>query len=390
MEKSRPAVLLLEDGTLIHGKAAGGITTTCGELCFTTSMTGYQETFTDPSYHRQFLIMTHVHTGNYGIAPEEVQSARIWVAGAIIKDLRPHYSRTQAMLSLDQWFRQQNVPIITGVDTRKLILHIRTRGVMRAVLSTETTNITFLKKVLREFPPMQGWELASEVTTTHSYILGTPGGRRIAVIDYGVKQSILRQLANTGAFIRVFPAKTPPEEIFSWNPEGVVLSNGPGDPAAMDYAIELASSILRKRTPLLGICLGHQIIGLALGLKTFKMHYGHRGINHAVINEVLNRAQITSQNHGFCVENKTPEKDIWLCFKNLNDGTVEGLVHKKLPVIGVQFHPEAGPGPLDNFYIFKAFFKMIEGFSAHESIKLAFNEEFMSPITKFPQLCVTA
>ncbi len=341
-------------------------------------MTGYQETFTDPSYHRQILIMTHVHTGNYGTTFDEVEALQVHIAGVVIQDARPYYSRVQAMSALDEYLAQQNIPGITGVDTRALVRHIRTKGAMRAILSTETQDIQHLKNQLAQFPSMEGWELASEVSTREPYLMGTPTGLRVAVMDYGVKHAILRHLVEAGCFLKVFPARTPPEQVLAWAPQGILLSNGPGDPAAMDYAIHQARTFLEKQIPILGICLGHQILALASGLTTYKMHHGHRGINHAVLNRLIDRAHITTQNHGFAVREQA-HPDIHWAFINLNDKTIEGFLHKKFSFISVQFHPEASPGPHDTFYLFRAFVYLMHGLTPEEAIRKAFAQTWQHP-----------
>ena len=357
----KPAVLVLEDGTVIHGRAIGKVGTTTGELCFTTAMTGYQESFTDPSYHRQILIMTASHIGNYGVVPEEAEAHKVHIAGLVVHRFSDMASRWLAHRSLQEYLEENGVVGISDVDTRQLVRHIRSKGAMNAIISSEELDVNKLKKLVREIPSMAGLELASEVSTPEPYYYGNPESPlRIAVMDYGVKRSSLYELSVRGAYLKVFPAKTDPTEVLKWNPDGIFLSNGPGDPAAMDYAIEQATHFMDKGIPLFGICLGHQILSLARGYKTFKMHHGHRGINHPVYNTIMNRSEITTQNHGFCVEATDKGPGI-VSHINLNDNTNEGLLYLDKPAIGVQYHPEACPGPHDSKYLFDTFISLARG-----------------------------
>jgi carbamoyl-phosphate synthase small subunit len=324
-----PAVLLLEDGTVFHGKAAGAIGTTTGEICFNTGMTGYQEIFTDPSYYGQLLVTTNAHIGNYGIKRTEAESYSIKISGLICKNYTPQYHRPKADMSIQEYFEEENLVGIGAVDTRAIVRHIRSKGAMNAIVSSETTDIDELKRKLAEVPSMDGLELASKVSTKEVYTFGDPRAKhKIAVYDFGIKQNILNCFAERDCFMKVFPAKTPLSEVNEWNPDGYFLSNGPGDPAPMDYAVAAAREILAQDKPLFGICLGHQILALAVGIPTYKMHHGHRGINHPVKHLATGKSEITSQNHGFGVhpEEILKNKDkVDITHVNLNDGTIEGI-----------------------------------------------------------------
>ncbi len=357
-----PAVLLLEDGTIFYGKSAGRIGTTSGELCFNTGMTGYQEVFTDPSYFGQLLVTTNAHIGNYGTRISETESASIKIAGLVCKNFTWQYSRLLATSSIQDYFEQENLVGISDVDTRAIVRHIRSKGAMNAILSSEITDIPSLKAQLAKVPSMDGLELASKVSTTSPYFLGNADAKfKVAVMDYGVKRNILNCMVERGCQVQVFPAKTPIAEVRKWNPDGYFLSNGPGDPAPMGYAVETAKSILAEDKPLFGICLGHQILALAMGISTYKMHNGHRGINHPVKNLVTGHAEITSQNHGFGVraDQLLDRSDIEITHINLNDDTIEGIRVKHKQAFSVQYHPEASPGPHDARYLFDNFVEMI-------------------------------
>ncbi|MFT4663637.1 MAG: carbamoyl-phosphate synthase small subunit [Polaribacter sp.] len=357
------AVLLLADGTAFHGNAAGKIGTTTGEICFNTGMTGYQEIFTDPSYAGQLLIATNAHIGNYGTKETDVESAGVKIRGLICKNFTNKYSRQQADLSIQDYLNNENIVSISDVDTRAIVRHIRDKGAMNAIISSEITDIDELKKLLKEVPPMEGLELASEVSTKSSYCLGDPDASyRVAVLDFGVKKNILRSLVERGCYLNVFPAKTSFDEMQAWNPNGYFLSNGPGDPASMSYAVETTKEILNKNLPLFGICLGHQILALANGIPTYKMHNGHRGINHPVKNIQTGRCEITSQNHGFGVSPQAitdNAETIEITHVNLNDDTIEGISVKNTNAFSVQYHPESSPGPHDSRYLFDDFVQLI-------------------------------
>ena len=348
-----PAILLLEDGKVFYGKAAGKIGTATGEICFNTGMTGYQEIFTDPSY---------VHIGNYGVNDNEVESDSIKIAGLICKQFSEFHSRKRSDGSLKDYFIKANIVAISDVDTRAIVRYIRDKGAMNCIISSETLDIDVLKEKLAKVPSMVGLELSSKVSTKIPYFYGEPtASYKIAVIDYGVKTNILRSLAERDCYLQVFPMKSSFEEIMSWNPDGFMISNGPGDPGVMIEEIETIKKIINSAVPTFGICLGHQLIAQAGGLSTFKMHKGHRGINHPVKNLLTGKSEITSQNHGFGVraEDISNFRNIEVTHVNLNDNTIEGLRYTDRKVFSVQYHPEACPGPYDSRYLFDDFVSMI-------------------------------
>ncbi len=359
----QPAILLLEDGTVFKGKSAGKIGTTSGEICFNTGMTGYQEIFTDPSYFGQMLITTNAHIGNYGTKDLETESGKIMISGLICKNFTNNYSRSLADQSIQEYFEKENLVGISNVDTRAIVRHIRDKGAMNAIVSSEILDVDELKKMLVKVPSMEGLELASKVSTKEVYHVGDPHAAfKVAVMDFGVKKNILNCLSDRGCYLKVFPAKTPFEEIQKWNPDGYFLSNGPGDPASMDYAVALAKQILKEDKPLFGICLGHQLLALSVDIPTYKMHNGHRGINHPVKNLKSGKGEITSQNHGFGVSpdaiNSNKDK-VEITHVNLNDDTIEGIRLVQYKAFSVQYHPEASPGPHDARYLFDEFIEMI-------------------------------
>ena len=367
----QPAILLLQDGKVFHGKAAGMIGTATGEICFNTGMTGYQETFTDPSYFGQLLVTTHVHIGNYGISATEVESDSIRISGLICKSFNEMYSRKDAVQSIQEYFEQQKVVAISDVDTRAIVRYIRSKGAMNAVISSEILDVKELKKILSKVPSMEGLELSSKVSTKKTYFFGNPDAKyKVAALDLGVKKNILRCLSNSNCYVQVFPMATKAAEILKTKPDGLFISNGPGDPAAMPHVVETISELIESNIPMFGICLGHQIISLANGIKTYKMFNGHRGINHPVKNILTGKDEITSQNHGFAVGEKEAKKnkEVEISHLNLNDGTIEGLRMKHKPVFCVQYHPEASAGPHDSRYLFDDFVKLIEK-SKSSSIK---------------------
>lgn len=356
------AVLLLEDGTLVIGTAFGKIGTTTGEICFNTGMTGYQEVFTDPSYYGQVLIMNSVHTGNYGVKPEDVESDAVKVKGVIGRNLEEKYSRFMAEDSLQSYFEAQNVVAINGVDTRALVAHVREKGAMNCIISSETNDVELLKKQLAEVPTMAGLELASVVTTTETYTLGNENSAiRVAVLDFGVKRNILNCFVERGVYVKVFSAKTSFEELEKFNPTGYFISNGPGDPAPMLYAVETVKKILAVDKPLFGICLGHQLLALANDIPTYKMKNGHRGLNHPVKNIITGKSEISTQNHGFGVDAKAVHENtnVEVTHINLNDDSIEGIRIKNKKASSVQYHPEATPGPHDSRYLFDDFVEML-------------------------------
>ena len=359
----QPAVLILEDGNVFHGKAFGKIGTTTGEICFNTGMTGYQEVFTDPSYYGQIVIMNNVHIGNYGINENEVESDSIKVKGIIGRNLEEQYSRFAADNSLQEYFEKQNIVAIDGIDSRALVIHIREAGAMNCIISSENENIEELKKILSKVPSMAGLELASAVSSQKNYTAGDENNKpRIAVLDLGIKKNILNCFIERGAFVKVFNAKTSFEELQKFNPDGYFISNGPGDPEPMDYAIETVKDILKEKKPFFGICLGQQLLALANGIPTFKMHHGHRGLNHPVKNMITGKCEITTQNHGFGVNAEAVRKNdnIEVTHINLNDDSVEGIRLKDRPAFSVQYHPESTPGPHDSRYLFDEFFAMMK------------------------------
>lgn len=359
-----PAVLLLEDGTIFHGKAAGKIGTTAGEICFNTGMTGYQEVFTDPSYFGQIMVATNAHIGNYGIADKEVESANIQIAGLVCKNYNIPYSRKQADESIQDYFQQQNIVGISDVDTRQLVRHIRDKGAMNAIISSEITDINELKAKLAEVPSMDGLELSSKVSTKETYTFGEADALyRVAVLDLGVKKNILRNFDDRGVYAKVYPAKTTFAEIEKdFAPTGYFISNGPGDPAAMPYAVETVKEILAADKPMFGICLGHQLLALANGIPTRKMFNGHRGLNHPVKNIIINHCEVTSQNHGFGVvpEAVRASDKVEITHVNLNDQSIEGIRVKGKKAFSVQYHPESSPGPHDSRYLFDDFINLMK------------------------------
>ncbi|MGE8430309.1 MAG: glutamine-hydrolyzing carbamoyl-phosphate synthase small subunit [Sphingobacterium sp.] len=358
-----PAILVLEDGTVYHGKAAGKIGTTTGEICFNTGTTGYQEIFTDPSYFGQIMVTTNAHIGNYGIDEDDTESNQIQIAGLVCKNYNINYSRKMADESIQSYFEEGNLVGISDVDTRSLVRHIRDKGAMNAIISSETLDVEELKRQLAKVPSMDGLELSSKVTTAEPYFFGNENASlRVAVLDLGIKKNILRNFEARDVYTKVFPAKTTFEEMEKWNPDGYFISNGPGDPAPMDYAIETVKAILNANKPMFGICLGHQILALANGIRTSKLHNGHRGINHPVKNIIANRCEITSQNHGFGVvaEDIQNSENVEITHVNLNDQSIEGIRIKGQKAFSVQYHPESSPGPHDSRYLFDDFVAMIK------------------------------
>jgi len=357
-----PAVLLLEDGTVYHGKAAGKIGTTTGEICFNTGMTGYQEIFTDPSYFGQIMVTTNAHIGNYGIHPDEIESDSIKIAGLVCKNFNIAFSRKSSDTSIQDYFQDENIVGISDVDTRSLVRHIRDKGAMNAIISSETLDIDQLKQKLAEVPSMDGLELSSQVSTKESYFYGNEKANyRVAVLDLGVKKNILRNFEKRKIYARVFPAKTTFREMEEWKPDGYFISNGPGDPSAMPYAIETVKEILDADRPLFGICLGHQLLALASDIRTMKMFNGHRGLNHPVKNIIKNHCEVTSQNHGFGVvmEDIRLSDKVEITHLNLNDQSIEGIRIKGKKAFSVQYHPESSPGPHDSRYLFDDFVAMM-------------------------------
>jgi carbamoyl-phosphate synthase small subunit len=359
----QPAILMLEDGNVFYGKAFGKTGTTTGEICFNTGMTGYQEVFTDPSYSGQVIIMNNVHIGNYGTFAKDVESGSVKIQGLIGRNLEDRYSRYFADKSLQQYLVDQNIVAIEDIDTRALVAHIRTKGAMNCIISSEILDEGKLKAELEKVPSMDGLELASTVSTTSAYTMGNESSAiRIAVMDFGTKQNILQCMVDRGAYLKVFPAKSGIDELKAFNPNGYFISNGPGDPASMDYAITTVKNIIKEKKPTFGICLGHQLLALANDIPTFKMHHGHRGLNHPVKNLVTGLCEITTQNHGFGVDPEAVKKaaNIEITHVNLNDDSIEGIKLKDRPAFSVQYHPESTPGPHDSRYLFDDFIQMIK------------------------------
>lgn len=359
----KPATLVLADGHVFHGLSFGKIGTATGEICFNTGMTGYQEVFTDPSYTGQVIIMNTVHIGNYGVKETDVESNSVKIHALIARNLEEQYSRHLANQDLNAYLIQNNIVAIDGIDTRALVAHIRTVGAMNCIISSEDISVDELKARLKEVPSMDGQELASKVSTTTEYEMGdTSSPIKVSVLDFGVKQHILQCLVSRGAHIRVHPAKTPMSRLKEFNPTGYFISNGPGDPAAMPYAIETVKDILAERKPVFGICLGHQLLALANGIPTFKMHHGHRGLNHPVKNIITGQCEITTQNHGFGVDPVAVKNhpNVEVTHVNLNDESIEGIRLKDRPAFSVQYHPESTPGPHDSRYLFDRFVEMMQ------------------------------
>lgn len=363
MEERLPAVLLLEDGTYYQGFAVGKIGTTTGEIAFNTGMTGYQEVFTDPSYFGQILVMTTSHIGNYGAHHDENESEEIRIAGLVTKKYSEVFSRTSAEGSLDKKMVDSGCVGISDIDTRSLVRHIRSKGAMNAIISSEDLDIDSLKGKLAQVPSMEGLELSSKVSTKEVYDVVPENPKyKVALLDLGVKRNIVRCLADRGCHVRVFPMHTSLEEMRSFDPDGYMISNGPGDPGAMTETISLVGNIVREEVPLFGICLGHQILGLSQGLKTEKMFNGHRGINHPIKNLKTGKGEITSQNHGFVISKESVENNdsIEVTHTHLNDGTIAGIELLGKPVFSVQYHPEASAGPHDSRYLFDQFIENME------------------------------
>ena len=377
---SEPGFLLLEDGTLFHGSVTRNGSDLSGgdavaravrnepvvaEVVFSTNMTGYQEMFTDPSFRGQIVVMTAPQIGNYGVNTEDPESTRPQVAGVIVRELSASYSSWRATGNLAEWLSAAQVPILHGVDTRRLTRHLRSAGVMRGVIDTGQSPSAVAKDALAECPSMEGLDLASRVSTRDRYVWGDPGAtRHIIAYDFGIKRNILRLFADNGCRVTVVPSTTPATDVLTEGPDGIFLSNGPGDPDAIAYAPDAVRDLAKSGIPVFGICLGHQLLGLAFGGSTVKLPFGHRGGNHPVREVSSGRVLITSQNHGFAVQGDEASvsgaPDLAVTHVNLNDGTIEGLRHSQLPVFGVQYHPEAAPGPHDAVPHFGEFLKAIQ------------------------------
>ena len=355
-----PAILVLEDGTVFKGKSLGKIGTATGEICFNTGMTGYQEIYTDPSYFGQIIVNTSSHIGNYGTINSEQESNNPQINGVIINEYSVVYSRYNSTSSLEDYFLKNKTVAIYDIDTRKLVKYVRDKGAMNAIISSENLDISFLKEKLKKVPSMINLELSSRVTTKKEYMYGDESAKyKVAVLDLGCKKSILNNFTSRNVICKVFPAKTSFNKMNEWKPNGFFISNGPGDPASMDYAVETIKKILEINKPLFGICLGHQLMARACNISTFKLHNGHRGINHPVKNLETGKSEVTSQNHGFSVDYNEVDKskNIKLTHVNLNDNSVEGtkIIGKK--AFSVQYHPESSPGPHDSRYLFDKFIR---------------------------------
>ena len=356
-QSRKQAIILLSDGTIFKGKAVGKEGSVFGEVCFNTGTTGYQEIFTDPSYYGQIMVSTNAHIGNYGTIDTDTESDTIKIAGLVVKNFSYDYSRPGAE-SLQSFLEKNNLLAISDVDTRALVSYIRDNGAMNAVLSTEVDDIEKLKEQLANIPDMKGLELASKVSTKEPYFYGEKTAKyKIAALDLGIKENILRNLAKRDAYIKVFPFDTTFEELTAWGADGYFLSNGPGDPEPLTNAIDIAKQLIDKNLPTFGICLGHQVIGLSQGVKTFKMFNGHRGINHPVLNLETKKGEISSQNHGFAIDRASADENenIIITHEHLNDKTVAGIKIKDKNCFSVQYHPEASPGPNDASYLFDQF-----------------------------------
>jgi len=360
----KKALILLADGTIFYGKAVGGREgTAVGEVCFNTGMTGYQEIFTDPSYYGQLMVTTNAHIGNYGTNVNEIESDSIKIAGLICKNFSYDYSRPSADMSLLEFLDKNNLLAISDVDTRALVSYIRDNGAMNALISTKVDDIDALKEELKQVPSMEGLELSSKVSTKEPYYYGDENSEyKISALDIGIKKNILRNLAKRGAYIKVFPYNTSYNEMEEWNPDGYFISNGPGDPEPLTDAVAATKEMIASDKPLFGICLGHQVLALANGVSTYKMHNGHRGINHPILNLMTGKGEITSQNHGFAVNREETEAnaELEITHTHLNDQTVAGIKMKNKDVFSVQYHPEASPGPHDADYLFDQFFDLIK------------------------------
>lgn len=356
------AIVLLQDGTIFYGKSAGIKGTATGEICFNTAMTGYQETFTDPSYYGQILVTTNAHIGNYGTNRDEQESTGVKISALICKNFSLKHSRHKSTSNLNDFFAESNKIVVSDIDTRALVRHIRSKGAMNAIVSTEITDPEALMNELMKVPSMQGLELSSFVASNLSTEHGNPNSKkRIALIDLGLKANIVKNLIERGCFVKIFPMNTSYEEMEAWQPSGYLISNGPGDPETLTEVIQTVKHIIQNNKKIFGICLGHQVIAISLGLRTYKMYNGHRGINHPILNTVTGKGEITTQNHGFVIDENSlmHNENVVITHRHLNDNTIAGIKIKNQPAFSVQYHPEAGPGPNDSKYLFDQFIQSL-------------------------------
>jgi carbamoyl-phosphate synthase small subunit len=378
------AILALEDGRIFRGRAFGAPVERVGEVVFNTSLTGYQEIFTDPSYAGQIVVLTNPHIGNYGTSPSDAESTKPYIEGLVVREFSPVASNWRSTEVADEYLERSGVPVIAEIDTRAVVRHLRANGCLRGVISTATDDVEALVAKARAHKVMAGTDLASVVTTEKSYEWSADEVRNqsgdsflpaddaaakepmhVVAFDFGIKQNILRMLARENCRVTVVPAKTSAAEVMEMNPDGVFFSNGPGDPEPLEYAVETIRE-LQGQKPMFGICLGHQLFGLALGGKTYKLKFGHHGGNHPIKNLETGKVEITSQNHNFNVDPATLPDDVVATHVNLNDNTLAGLKHKSDPMFSVQYHPEASPGPHDSHYLFKQFRRMMEEWKGDE------------------------
>jgi carbamoyl-phosphate synthase small subunit len=357
----KKAIILLEDGTYWEGYSYGAPITATGEICFNTGMTGYQEIFTDPSYLGQILVTTNVHIGNYGINDKEVESSSVKISALVCRNFSIPFNRKDSNGNIQDYLFENKIPVISDIDTRSLVRHIRNKGAMNAIVSSEIADINELKKQLAQVPSMAGLQLSDKVSTPTPYFSGDENAHyKVAVIDLGLKDSIVNCLVERDCYCKVFPIDSKLEDILDFNPDGIMITNGPGDPSVMQSTIALVSNLIDSNIPMFGICLGHQIISLTQGLKTEKMFNGHRGINHPILNIETNRAEITSQNHGFVVEEASLNDSVVVTHRHLNDNSIAGIKVKGKSVFSVQYHPEASAGPHDSRYLFDDFINLMK------------------------------